>query len=394
MKVADFIQRRATDNWLLKPFLAEWQAVILVTVLIKVTTSGVSITAGYYYFKNLLQELFNNENASVVFSIVILVLIELLASYLLAKFFKFALRMRFITAGVISIFVFGVYFLSWQSSCRGVELYQIRNTDMTVEITEDFSLKENQARQEFESIKAEKESAIENIKENPQVWKNGKPSLLSADQQKLIAQYYEDIKNARVEFGSKLNEIKKEQESALADNKQTSSDEGKKYYWIVAIVMICQIVSTGMIWFCYSRIAIEKDKQILYKENLEVIDGDLNKLIRGRTIQVFGLYKSALANMFAQTNPETFNVTLGESPKNPSKTIGFGQEPHASSDASDASTAPVPPESKPNIGICVECGNTFEKHRENQIFCCAEHRISHHNATAKRKINIKPSSIK
>lgn len=391
MKVSDYLQRTASKNWLLKTFLGEWQAIILIVLLIKLTTSFISIFSGFYYFKNLLLNLFNNERTSIVFAVVILALIELLANYLLSKFFKFALRVKLATASIILIFVVGVYSLSWQSSCRGIELYQTRNTDHTTEIVEDYTLQENQLREELKLIIDENQQAISNIEKNPQVWKNGERVLLSEEQQKLIAEHYRNIQTARNEFGSKLENLKNERKNAIFENNSCSSAEGKKYYWVVAIVMICQVVCTGVLWFCYSKIAIEKDKQLLFSENLQVIDEDLNHLIKGRTIQVFSLYKSALANMFAQTTPEEYNISFASNENQSAKLnaqttkkgIGFNTE-------KTDNTAPVPTENN----ACLQCGKTFEKTRENKKFCSTSCRIAHHNATSKRQINIKPNNMK
>jgi len=321
-KLNNIVQKLAKNSYKLHSFIIEWQAFILITIVLKIAAMVFSIFAGYFYFNQLFISILNSVLWAKVFAFITLIIIEVLTAISLSKFFKFALRLSFsaLFPLVLSFVFFG---LSFYSSTNGLALRQSKKVDNTAK-TEQHKIK-------VENIKSVKKIQISDIKEqintikqNPSGWTKGVRSTLTAHQLKQIDYYYAELKKIGEEKQTMLNNQKASLLSDLNKNSIHITNESEKYYKIVAFIMVIIFLVNGLLMFFYSRVLNEKEKDLLTVEVIESFSNDIQgkatNLIENEIQKTFGLYFSAIQNSFdgkAQTVADDLklsgntDITLG-----------------------------------------------------------------------------------
>lgn len=411
-KISNFLKSFAVRNWQKYSFKKEWASVILLLIILKLATSAVSIFSGFFYLDNFYYSFTDNNTASVIFSLVTLIIIEGLCALFLAKFFKFALRVDFKTAimpFVCAVLVFAVSFLI---STNGIALYANKAEDLSKEINSKYNT----------AIDNEKKACTENIKQiteyintqkkNPQGWANGVRCMLSDFQSKEIAKAYSQIEDYKRNLSIALQDIEKQRKIELSENSRNTTDLSDKYYKIVAFIMLVQIICSGGLWFFWCKIAGQDAPENDYKESVldvynkanELIDKGLETCI-SQKFSVITTAFTTLANdmkmkeIAAQKTAKTVQLTPRRTgfamPENNETTTEKNANTVAVSDVANVN----PTRSNAvSIAVCDECGKALT---DSQIvrkarFCSAKCRVSNYNKMHpdRKKIIISDSNLK
>lgn len=294
----------AIRNW--KPYKVkkEWLAAILVILFIKLGTNAVSIFSGYQFLKNTFFSLLNSEGTATAFSIFTLVLIEALASLMLAKFFKFALRLDFRQCILPFCICFGVFWISCSISCRGIAIYSTQEADLSVEINGKYNTQLEVLKQDYAANCEIVKEHIASIKANPEQWKDGKRCVLSPVQNQQLNDCYNKLNELKQEYNTAAAAVKLEQQNEIAANDAHTVNEAEKYYKYVAVIMACQVVATGLLWFFWAWIAKEEAPEIDQKETIKRIYDKAEDLLSSGFNTCMDTKFSILSTAFALLNSD------------------------------------------------------------------------------------------
>jgi len=223
------ITKFAVNQYRLHSFLVEYKALIVVIVLLKVATMFISMFAGLNYLRGIIYATIERETLSIVISLFLLVLLELITSITLAKFFKFAYRVKILTAGFIALFGVGMFFVSFQISSQGIAQYRSKQVDNVPVINQKFNVEKSNIETKANSEIAYIKEQITNIKNSPNGWINGKRSVLTTEQLKMIKDYYNQIQTTQTDRQAALNNLKTANETEVEANKtNTEHKNGKR----------------------------------------------------------------------------------------------------------------------------------------------------------------------
>lgn len=294
----------AVKNWEIYAIKKEWLAVILLLLLTKLATSAVSIFSGYQYLQSFFFGLVNSEAAASWFSIIALGLIEGLAALFLAKFFKFALRMQWLTAVMPLFFAILVFVVSFITSTNGIAIYTAQGVDLSNEINAKYNslieARQNGYAAECDNIK----DHISSIKNNPEHWSNGQRCVLSPKQNEELAQCYDALNAAKIELTADVKALQDQQKAELADNATHTTNEADKYYNIVAVIMIIQVICSGALWFFWCKISGEDAPDIDAKEGVKTIYDKAATLIRNGVDTCINTEFNTITTAFATLDNE------------------------------------------------------------------------------------------
>ena len=387
-KINNFIEKRASTTYRVHEFVKEYGAFIALVLLVKLTTSLFSAYAGYYYVKTMFIEILNNYSWAIVFSIVSLVLIELLTNISLSKFYKTSLRGKIkaaIAFVLLSLLFFG---LSFYLSTNGLAQRQAKNTDNSKMIVEKFNLQLSELESLAESEKNQAKEAIELIKANPSGWRRGKRDVLQPEQLAAINGYYSQIEQISQRLRQDKKSLKDARFKELHSNTEIIATEEKKYYKIVAGVMLIQLFANGLIMFFYSRIYNEKHKDQLAKETVQEFASDISdttdQMIKHNISSAYMNYLSALSFQLKENDVKKSI----EQDKDKVSQIGFKNLHEISrynasmginekQDNSNDITNHAKSNGKESK-LCKHCGTSFSPYNIRQVFCSANCRMAWH----------------
>lgn len=432
MKIVDLltkaISKHAVKNWKLQTFKQEWLFVILLVLVLKLATSAVSIFSGWYYLTDFFADFVPNDFLAKLLSVIALLLIECLTALFLAKFFKFALRLNFLQSLMPLICVSGIFAVSFIVSTNGIATY-VNTSDTQIEsVKTDYLTLKNAVNEELtENINTVK-MQIANINANPENWKDGKRCVLSKEQNQQINKCFEQITKFKQDAAAKIADIEKQEQSEIANTKQTINATAEKYYKIVMHIMIVQVLSSAILWFFYSKIAIEEAPQDQYNENLNHLFLQTDKIIERNFENRINSRIFALENVINNTKPTmqtqiNANADVKKNASNKVSIKGFGgnsenisretdenisvsretNEKNSVNDAVNivvndnfnANTASVLNVSENLTPKCQFCGKelTIAQVSRRAKYCCPSCRVKAFNATHSKKIDIKDSSL-
>lgn len=343
--LANFVKNFAVENWQRYAIKQEWLAVILLLLLTKIATSAVSIFGGYHYMKNIFFSLLNNDSAATTFSIIALLLIEGLATLFVAKFFKFVLRAMWKTAVMPLFFAILVYAVSFITSTNGIAIYTAQGVDLSQEINGKYNTQIETLKAEYEAEAATIKDHINTIKNNPEDWKDGKRSVLSKAQNQELNGCYDKLNAIKVDYNAQVKEIKEAQKIELADNATHTTNEADKYYNIVAVIMLIQVVCSGALWFFWCKISGEDQPEIDAKEGVKAIYDKAASLIRGGVDTCINTEFNTITTAFTLLNNELAlrNIEAGKRAKEESERQ-YQLAAEATQTAADATPAETPDE--------------------------------------------------
>lgn len=265
MNKLDFIlQKYANNNYKLKKFSHEFRLSILLLLVFKILTSIISFFAGIYFFKTLLLPLFNDVTLSLVLSIILLCIIEILTQIFISKLFKFSFRKQYSTALSLLLVVALCFTVSFHSSTQGLALRQKNKSDKTITINEKYNLLEQNIEKKYTDNSQLIRAEIDLIKR--QTWR-GKLSRIHIDN---IKQYYAKLDKLKDDFIAEKNALKNAQKNELKSNEKNTKNIAKKYYTVIAIVMFFQLLVNFILMFCFKKIYSEKDPKNEITEDIEL----------------------------------------------------------------------------------------------------------------------------
>lgn len=295
----------AVKNWKKQMFRDEWLAVILLVLVLKLGTSAVSIFSGWYYLQNFYTDFVSSELAARCFSVLSLILIEFLNALFLAKFFKFALRVDFKTAVMPLICAALTFSVSFIISTNGIAVYVNESETQTESVKTDFSEQKNAVSRETEKNIADVERYIETIKANPENWSNGKRCILSTEQNREIAAAFNRIEQYKESAAARIKEIEKTESAELSATATEIKATAERYYKIVAIIMLIQISCSALLWFFYSKIAMQDSPTDGYEENITDVLQRTDNLIEDGISNRFAKKIAMIETAFADLQPQT-----------------------------------------------------------------------------------------
>lgn len=406
-KLFNFLKSFAVRNWQKYSFKKEWAAVIVLLIVLKLATSAVSIFSGWFYLDNFFYTILNNDTASKIFAAVALVLVEGLCALFLAKFFKFAIRLEFITALMPLVCAVGVFVVSFIISTNGIALYANQTEDLSKEINAKYAAAIDAAKTQCAAQIKQANDYIADLKANPQGWANGKRCMLSAMQTEEMAKAFDAIETHRRGLAAQIKDLEAARTEELAANNKATVDTADKYYNIVVIIMLIQIVCSGGLWFFWCKIAGEDAQDVGYKEAVQDIYDKTNAMIDEGIKTSVGIKFNVLVDAFKQMQddltrqeiaakghnraaaiaPRRTGFVVQETPETPPENATKNGDTETQINAATLGVSAVvnavkTPQNNA-LYMCEECGTPLT---DSQIvrkarFCCAKCRVTHYNKT-------------
>lgn len=295
-----------------------------------------------------------------------------------------------ITAGFIALFGVGMFFVSFQISSQGIAQYRSKQVDNIPVINQSFEVEksniETKAKSEIDYIKEQ----ITNIKNSPNGWINGKRSVLTTEQLRMIKDYYNQIQTKQTDKQTALNDLKTANETEIEKNKTNTDYEAGKYYNIVAIIMFMQFISSAILMFFWSRIFAENDENDVIKERItdisENINNTVNTIFQNKFADVISMYNTNLSTVMKASNDKP-----KLSKKKTKGTIGFMSKKEDENDnrnnenryneyrvTDSVSISDATKDNKNNLRICKHCGKEYVYKHHKQLYCSNECRLGWH----------------
>jgi hypothetical protein len=153
-------------------------------------------------------------------------------------------------------------------------------------------------------------STIKAIKNNPEGWGGGvkKATILSASQRKEIDKLYNRIELIKKQALEAKNATKIENSSILDNNTILVENTESKYYNIVAIIMIIQIICNASIMFI---------QRVIDKENKEMADtikeSAISLKMQGRKLAM-DMITNDIQGIFSELNNDYSNKDVTPTP--------------------------------------------------------------------------------
>jgi len=387
-KIETWILKTAKNEYQLHEFIKEWQGVILLLFIIRLFTSVVSIYASYKYFVMVVSPMIANPIAAAIISIFALVLIEFLTMYLLSKLFKFVLRAKWLIAGASFIGAAIMFTLSFYLSANGLAVQQSAKVDNSTIILDRFELQKQAVKDEYRTKIEFQKSNIETLKTNPAGWSNGKRTHLTIAQQNAIDGILKNIQSLESELKSELVNIDFIKNQELSLNETGLTNTAAKYYNIVAVIMIAQLLCNAALMFFSSRIMIEREKETLEKEYIqetrETLSAQIWTMCQDLFTGTIQSYFSALAYESSTPLKLTAKAKEPESsapnkaknneaePTKDGKKIGFVftvSEPEKT--ISDTPHTKIVDDNRQSpFRNCAFCGVEYVYKHHKQLYCC------------------------
>lgn len=325
------LKRMAISQWQLYSYKKEWQSVIVLLLVLKLCTSAVSIFSGYFYLVNLFYGFLASPAAAKTFAVLSLFLIEGLTTLFLAKFFKFAIRLKLVTALMPFVCVAATFSLSFVVSCNGIALYMSESEDLSQVINAKFNEMAESAKTETAANVAEMQDYIETIKANPENWKNGQRCILSDKQNREIAAAYQSITNYKTDLKLTLNKIEAQRAAELRENSRVTTDTADHYYTIVAFIMFIQVACSAALSFFWSKISSQDAADMDYKEGVNdirekadaFVDNVISLTLGNKMAQLTQSYASLKDELTKRETSATPYDIAASAPAMAKKTAGF-----------------------------------------------------------------------
>jgi len=289
----------------------EWKILIIIVLLFDFVASFLSVYAGYFYLSTLLIPMFESKIISIASTIAILILLELLVHFLLAKFFKFALKYHVQTAIFLLFAVTSVFLLSFQLSTQGLSINESAKVSKVELITDNLDTEVNnlelETKQNIDFLRNE----INTIKSAPQGWINGKRSILTAKQLQDIKDYNAEINKLRQALRTQTKELENNAKNDKESNLKEVTSTANKYYVFISIIMLIEIISSMFLMYSWSKIQMENDPETHTKSRiLDIslqVDNSITQLYNERFNAMNNALQIALQSNYNSSIPLEFS---------------------------------------------------------------------------------------
>ena len=376
-----------------KSVAGEFSFLLIIFITLKLFTSFVSIVAGYTYLNNAILKLTSLKGLSIAITILALFLIEFITQISLQRLFKFIYKKQLQFVVLMATIVALFFLLSSYLSLKGIAIITSKKADLTSQIVAKYKEQANYITSDYNDQIKHLKDQISLVKK--QTWR-GK---LSFKHIQLINQYNEEIIKLENQKREALNKLDAQKQAELKANEIQTQRDVTKYVYIVAIIMLIQLIVNGFLNYFYL---------LIFKEKEEYLD-DFIKTQRA-TIQqnVFDIYQS----IFRKTDGVILSglngaILLTEfvDKGGEKKIIGFTPDlSNGQSEKSDANENRIN-ENRINIinehskkketelnGVryCKNCGKPFIPHHHKQLYCSEACRIDYWEKKTGKKLKKKP----
>lgn len=411
--LSNAVKNYALRNYRLYSFKQEWLSIIILVIIAKIATSIISVFSGVCYLDNIFYALFANESLSNVLTVFSLVLIELLNALFLAKFFKFLLRMNNLKWVFPLLLAVGLFALSFVISTNGIAIYTAGKVDLSKNISEKYLTEIRAVETDYKQQTAIIQEHIDNVKNNPSEWRDGKRCVLSVAQLAEIREQYDNITELTKQKEQKIKSLNELKAKEMQSNKANTENEADRFYYVVACIMFVQLCASLALWYFWSKISQEDDPETNKVEavtrGLTQIENTVDGCINARVDGKLEVLKTIYAKIAAENDKLLITAKEEKTPKSAARIVGFDSVKNDNSETDlNAVTRGVstlkktPVTSKINnaspesVAVCAECGKPLTQSQivRNARFCCPSCRVKNYNKTHVKPIVISDSNLK
>jgi len=406
LDIENFLNKKSINVFKTKTLVNEWKIIIIFFLVAKLVTALVSGLSAFNYTNDMLLKIVNQNAISFILSIVLLIFIEYLTNSFISKFWEYTFKVKILTSIILAFVSIGLFSISFQMSCNGIEMYYKSKADDSVIIKDSLNINTVLLKTEYENRINRLNSQIETVKSNPQGWTHGKRTILLQEQLEQIENYNNQIAKLQTELKDEQANLQTQNETFLNTYTEGINHTGKNYYWAVAIIMFIQMGLNGALMFFYKRNYYNIKKQDAFKQEVENLREEIQTTIFK---EVFGSVKNGLnfmLSIFKNNNLLNENIDINAPGAMPgaitNKTSGIGflknllkqdDEITKKNETRDDSTTVVETtqnqkkdESNTPLRICEHCGKEYVYKIINQRFCCTTCRKSNWKLVNKRDL--------
>jgi len=311
-----FFTKIANNQFTTHRYSKEWKTAIIGALVLDIIATVLSVYSGYFYLSILLIQMLESKAAAQISTIAILIILELLVHFLLAKFFKFALKFVATVAIPTLLFLGFLYSISFYMSTQGLSINESSKVDKTELINENKNV-------EIENIKKQSEneiqyfkSEIETIKANPQGWTNGKRNILTAAQLTTIKEYNKSINEIKQLARNDIKSLEKQAQIDKKSNLQEVTSTANNYYAFISILMLVELIASGFLMFSWSQIQSENEPEKHIKSKVIDISTQYKSLLNGFLMSELNTIKNGFALALNEHEIETIPFEIENSTKN------------------------------------------------------------------------------
>lgn len=310
----------------------EFWALILGFIVLRLSTSFVSIFSGYAFFNVELCGVLPSETLRKIAAVLLLICIELITAGFLFKLFKFIFAQRWQLAASMLVGVCVFFFISFHTSTAGIALYMSDTSEQKITLENKSAAGVDSVSNFYDNQISILNASLEQIK--PQTW-NKRRQKTADGRDTTVYLLTTQQENTKTEIYNKILSLQNAKSSAIADyrasiekqktNIQTAANiEADKYYIYVVIIMLLQLSSNGVLCYFYSRIYHEnnRDQEVadVVADFAEVIADNTDALINRQTTIQYNNYVNNLERRLlmlqasSQISPsnETSNKTFDD----------------------------------------------------------------------------------
>jgi hypothetical protein len=269
--VEQFLVNMANKTITLHPIKREWKTAINILILFRITTAVISIFAAYFFFKKYVSLVIPNAFLIPIITFILLIVVEFLSNQFTSKFFKFAFRKRTKTALSVLPVVIIFYGVSFISSTNGLANYANQKIVSSVNIDSVY----NSFVDSLNNVRNQQiltyQTAIQEIRNNPQGWQNGHRIVLLDYQLADINEYLQKIDETNTYFDKRITEVNRQRQLNKQELANIGKQTAKDYYKFVSFVMFFQLLVTGLLTYFLYLIRTQEHTDHIISENLNYI---------------------------------------------------------------------------------------------------------------------------
>lgn len=311
-----FLSKLARNEFKSWHYTREHRTGLIISLLLKFGTMIILAFCGYYFLYEMISGAFA-PSVGLPVAWFMVIAIEFLIAYLLAKTVKFFIKQTYTTAGIYLVFAVLLYGTEFYSTTHGLASRQAEKADQTNFIASDYNSKND-------SLIKVYNNRIEFIKSNPAKFAPDASGKWNA--RRLSNEQLAEISALEAQKDLKLQNMKLEQNAVLVSNTEVKEIVYTKYYSFVSVVMFIQLIVNAFLMFSYSRIYMENNKPEFLNEKLVMHNNTLQTASEDFVINSVYQMQRLVFNSFQMPYDlmlPSNDATLNTGPNKQPQTIGF-----------------------------------------------------------------------
>ena len=312
---------------------------------------------------------------------------------------------KFFFRGVVSVTVavlgglIAMYSISFYISTQGLELKQANKADETITLVAVNDSKKEAINLDYDYQISELKTSIADVRKS--TWK-GKLGIQKLNQ---IATYNTLILDLQKQKRTQLDTLESNHKASLKLNTLNSKNTGNKYFVIICVIMVLQIISNGFLMFSFSKIYKENNIKSVIVEDIQAWKNDFtastmqtmsNDLMQ---VQRMLLHQFSMATLNLNNENDTHIQIAATTTKQPSEPepeptppehnkIGFKLP---SNETNNVQRDGQRNDKKTDVKHCANCGKEFYKKHWNAKYCSDDCRIENWEKRNNKKLHLKKS---